>query len=358
MNTKNNFLLTIIFACSTLNCITSHAQEEKSADIVQQKSLLSFLPQETSGAQVTRRSVQVDHLNLFDHKKRGESVDFCMIIPNTPIDWDNVPKIERLLKLIAKKDTPVHEGTVSKEIADKIGLLDDTKTLQENFIHAVKNQEYKRVVNCLVLEQYFNKNKKNINPANSLIEHTKSNYNFKQKFEYMMCCDPELLLLVIQDRKIHNKRISDWKFDNDYGNLLYFICTLHRMFNPFHDHSSSLNLNVIQILIDEGVDPNGASPGAFTPLHTLCGSNTAHGHMPTTSQKIKAAQMLLLAGADSSIQNQYHNTPRRIAIIHGEYDLAAFLENFTIPEPEPEIVTFKNEESFENYMKSKSNSSN
>jgi len=362
MNTKNNFLLSIIFACSTLNCTTFYAQEEKSADIVHQKSLLSFLPQETSDTRTSKNSAQAIVVADFaDYKQKGEPVDFCMVIPNTPIDWDNVPKIEKLLKLIAKKDTPVDEGTISQEIADEIGMLDETKTLQENFIHAVKNQEYKRVINCLALEQHYNKNQKTPSdkePKQSLMEHAENNRDLKFKIEYMMCCDPELLLLVIQDRKFHQKKISDWRCDSTGRNLLSIVCQSHHMFQIFQNQNGSLNLNVIQILIDAGVDPNGESPGGFMSLHSLCSRNSNRGHKSTTTQRIHAARKLLLAGADISIECYYHLTPINLAKEDGENEITVFLENFTMPEPAPEVITFENEESFKYYMKNKPDSSN
>jgi len=313
---------------------TFYAQEEKSADLLQQQLILSFLPQETTGTRTARNSVQ-----------------------DITIDWDNIPKIERLPKLIAKKDAPVHEGAVSKEIGDKIGLLDETKTLQENFIHAVHNQEYKRVVNCLALEQYFNKNKKNINSANSLVQHPENSSDLLiTKIYYMMCNDPEILLLVIQDRKNNNKKITDWI--SNQGTVLHSICRAHRSYNIFKDQRSSLNLDVIQILIDMRLSLNEKMFGFGTPLQMLCMQATSYGHMTTTSQRIKVAQMLLLAGADTPTSSRSNNTPLDCAKEDEEVELITFLENFTMPEPEPEVITFENEESFKDYMKNKPDSSN
>jgi len=367
MNKRNILFTSALFVFLATNCTTSHAQEEKSADNVQQTSLLSFLPQATSGTRTVGLFRFPASFGFTDYKKKGkfigEFVNVWVGVPNTPIDWDNVPKIDKRLQFITKKDTPVDEGTVSQGIADEIGMLDDTKTLQENFIHAVENQEYKRVINCLALEQHFNKKRQvpsDKEPKNSLVQHVENNHDLKEKIGYMMCNDSELLLLVIQDRKSHQRKISDWMYERR-GNLLYLVCIAHRECLYFHGDDHSLNPNIIQSLIDAGVNPNQQYrdfESIGTPLHALCASSRFFGRTTPTSQKIDAIHKLLLAGADISIPDFWGSTPLNSAKENGENEIATFLENFTMPEPTPEIVTFENEESFKDYMKNKPDSSN
>jgi ankyrin repeat protein len=82
-----------------------------------------------------------------------------------------------------------------------------------------------------------------------------------------------------------------------------------------HVAASNGHLDVCQLLIARGADPNAASNKGQRPLHYAAG----HGH-------VEVASLLLDHGADiAAVENEHGGTPLDWARFHGHHQMAAYL---------------------------------
>jgi|GEM_PF-1095661 len=310
MNTKNNFLLSIIFACFTLNCITSDAQEEKSADIVHQKSLLSFLPQETPGTRTAKNSAQaIAAANFADYKKRGEVIDVWVTIPSTPIDWDNVPKIEKISNKTIHKENSIDEIPVSKEISDHIGLLNTNQTVKKNLCAGLNRKNINLIESCCAIRSFVRDFKRQ-----EISTIRNSHVCFDDLTDNAQSSIKKILSQLLRTEAFHKNTDHDEKIRKlkflihagaDIDEIVPNCITKHNYQtsgNVLHGAIYTNDYELTALLLTLGADPNQENDTGFTPLHFASYQNSSI----TTS-------LLLGAGADVNKFTKQHGSPLYVA---------------------------------------------
>ena len=111
----------------------------------------------------------------------------------------------------------------------------------------------------------------------------------------------------------HNANIHVW---NDFGELPLHKAASHGV---KHDH-----IDIMQILLDRGANPNARDNDGSTPLH-----HSSWYERPiysTTKGTVEGTSLLLKHGAIIDAENNEGRTPLQLALEHGSDDIATCLK--------------------------------
>jgi ankyrin repeat protein len=97
---------------------------------------------------------------------------------------------------------------------------------------------------------------------------------------------------------------------------------LHAAAGSYEDHRN--HIDIMQVLLDHGADPNARDNDNSTPLHHS--SWWQRGNYPPYRGTVEGTRLLLQHGAIIEAEDNEGRTPLQLALEHGREDIATCLK--------------------------------
>ena len=209
-----------------------------------------------------------------------------ILAANVPGDAQDDTNV--VLSKISRTHVTVRETQVTSEMVAKLGLLDDSKTLQENINDAYRVHDFHTIESCLAKERYLRE-----------FQQSRSLYSGKTQTPYrsqLLSQEKldDLLFDIVKDKRLSTEEKQELikVYVKAGANINVRSINVHDRCAPLHYSARYNHYQITQQLLDHGANVNIIDADGRTPLHYAALSNAP-----------KITRLLLDRGADVNAQD-------------------------------------------------------